>query len=250
MDLTIGEDEIHVWLSTTAGPLDELEHLLAPDERDRAERYRFLSDMRMFVVRRGLLRLLLGRYLDEDPTKVRFGYTAYGKPYLPDSAALVFNLSYSDGAVAYAVTLGRHVGIDVEWIRTNLHHLALADRYFSSAERTVLRALSHDQMVSTFFRYWTRKEALVKAAGHGLSSPLLELDVRSSTIQSLHPAPTPDKPHDSPESCRLESLAIKPGLAAAVAATGIPWSVRVRELRELLPLLSGHDRTERSRTMS
>lgn len=81
----MGHDEVHVWraaLNIKDSHVQSLRQTLTADERARAERFHFLKDRDHFIVARGLLRAILGRYLDIDPSRLRFSYSAYGKPSL------------------------------------------------------------------------------------------------------------------------------------------------------------------------
>src|SRR5438477_256189 len=76
-----------------------------------------------FIIARGVLRILLGRYLDVAPTAVRFRYNPFGKPALAQDSgadALHFNVSHTDGVALYAVARRRRVGLDLERIRVDM----------------------------------------------------------------------------------------------------------------------------------
>jgi len=180
-ELWLPRDEVHVWRVSLDQPqrLAELEALLAPDERQRAARLRFKEDRDHFVIARGSLRRLLGKYLNLNPADLDFSYSAYGKPLLDISLSgdLRFNLSHSHGLALLAFARGRDLGIDVEFVRRDVDAEQIAEHFFSPAEAACLRALPADKKVEAFFNCWTRKEAFVKARGEGLSLPLDQFDV-------------------------------------------------------------------------
>src|SRR5882724_12128079 len=60
---------------------------LTPDERTRSARFQFERDQQRFIVARGVLRDLLGRYLQTKPSQLRFVYNAFGKPDLSRNSA-------------------------------------------------------------------------------------------------------------------------------------------------------------------
>src|SRR4051812_17773983 len=115
--------ELHVWraeLAQNPSLLTRLERTLSEDERERAARFHFRRDAERFVVARGVLRDILGRYLCERPERLRFVYNEFGKPSLAGEHAggpHRFNLSHSRDLALYAVTLGREVGVDLEFVR-------------------------------------------------------------------------------------------------------------------------------------
>src|SRR5262245_49624616 len=120
--LKLENDEVHVWravLDRTPMRVRSLRQLLAANEQGRADRFRFQKDREHFIVARGLLRIILGRYLNRQPNQLRFGYSQYGKPALSEESGcpgLRFNLSHSHGLALFAVSRGREVGVDIEQI--------------------------------------------------------------------------------------------------------------------------------------
>jgi 4'-phosphopantetheinyl transferase len=201
---------------------------LEPDERARAQRFRFERDRRRFMATRGILRLLLASYAGIAPGEVRFTYGAHGKPVLAGSASaqsLRFNLSHSRGVTLYAVTHGREIGVDIEFIRDLPDAEAIARRFFSPAEVTALLGLPDDLRRDAFFRCWTRKEAYIKAQGTGLTASLVRFSVSlvpDQPAQLLQVAGDPD----APSRWSLCDLPAIPGYAAALAAADRTWTLR------------------------
>jgi 4'-phosphopantetheinyl transferase len=159
-------DEVRVWVVRLDPPPvepDELLGCLTPDERDRAGRYRAGPVRHQFVVGRALLRRVLGGCLGARPHAVPITYTAAGKPIL-SGGELHFNLTHTTGLALIAVGR-RRVGIDVEGVRDIPGMDGLVDRFFSAAERSAYRVLPAAGRTAAFFRGWTCKEAVIKAAG-------------------------------------------------------------------------------------
>src|SRR5438093_2683533 len=80
----VASDEVHVWSACLDVPAETLARLyatLAVDERNRSARFRFQRDRRHFIVAHGVLREVLGRYLQTEAGRIGFVYLAYGKPY-------------------------------------------------------------------------------------------------------------------------------------------------------------------------
>jgi hypothetical protein len=143
----LADGMVHVWAAPLDPPADTIrrsEALLAPDERARADRFRFERDRRRFTVARGVLRTLLGRYLGTDPRGVAFRYESHGKPVLGEPFAergIRFNVSHSGEMALYAFARGRELGVDVEEVRRMDDGLDIAERFFSEAEVAAFRAL-------------------------------------------------------------------------------------------------------------
>ena len=170
----VGSDEVHVWRATLDLPIARVtsfEQTLAADKRTRAGQFHFQKDRTHFIVARGLLRTILGRYLGQDPRTLRFCSNAYGKPGLAPEcggdASLSFNVSHAGALALYAVTCNRAIGIDLEDIRMDVECDSISEHFFSPRERRLLRAIPSAQRPEAFFHCWTRKEAYVKARGHG-----------------------------------------------------------------------------------
>jgi 4'-phosphopantetheinyl transferase len=178
MDWKLDGGEIHVWhaaLDREKQFLGRLESTLSLEEKARADRFHFVNDRNRFVAARGLLRELLGKYLQQTPASLGFSYGKYGKPVLSGGNAaggLCFNLSHSAGMVVYAIARDRNLGIDVEHVRQESAGEDIAKRYFSVREVSDLQTLPPEARVEGFFHCWTRKEAYLKATGMGLQIPL------------------------------------------------------------------------------
>lgn len=209
----LGDREIHVWrvvLDPSADECARLHALLSPDEAKRAARFFQARHRRRFAVCRGMLRVLLGRYLDCDPRQVAFHSGHKGKPILKP-AALHFNVSHSDELALIAFTRSQELGVDVEKLRPMKDLVQLAGRYFSVHEQEAFRALRADQQIEGFFNCWTRKEAVVKATGEGISSPLDAFTVTlapGEPARVLHPDRTWSLFHQQPAEGYVGALAI------------------------------------------
>src|SRR5579859_6224908 len=172
--LVLGNDEVHVWragLDLSISRVQALEQTLAADEQARASKFHFQKDRTHYIVARGLLRAILGRYyLSREPHALQFCYNAYGKPALAGEDAgdaLSFNTSHSRGMVLYAVARIPNIGVDIEYINTRIECEQIAGRFFSQQEVSMLRSVPQQMQQEAFFNYWTRKEAYIKARGMG-----------------------------------------------------------------------------------
>jgi 4'-phosphopantetheinyl transferase len=177
--LPLSGDEVHVWrgrLDIRPETADRIARILSPDELARAERFRFARDRERYISGRAQLRRLLGRYLDTDPSRLRFAYGPYGKPTLPESG-IHFNLSHSGAVALAAVTRAGEIGIDVELANEDFARERIAEHFFSPGEVAALRALADGLQPRAFLTCWTRKEAFIKARGDGLSLALDSFDV-------------------------------------------------------------------------
>jgi 4'-phosphopantetheinyl transferase len=178
--------EVFAWVIDLARPPVGPEELLArltAEERGRAARYKIAKAREQFVTCRGLLRGLLGEFLGVEPAAVPLAYLPSGKPVLGAAEELHFNVTHTDG-IAVLAAGRRRVGVDVERVRQVADAEGLVGRYFSAAEATAFRSLPAPDRTAAFFRGWTCKEAVIKAAGATVSC-LADFDVE------LHPRRAP-----------------------------------------------------------
>src|SRR6267154_4505356 len=104
---SLGLTDVQVWSASLESDAASWADFLSPAELDRAERFHFELHRRRFIVGRGLLRVVLGRYLRADPKQVQFVCSAHGKPELADafaSSGLRFNLAHCEDLAVLAVT--------------------------------------------------------------------------------------------------------------------------------------------------
>ena len=229
-NLILNDDEVHVWraaLDLTVSQVQHLKQTLSPDELARAARFRFPKDRDHFIVARGVLRTILGRYLGLEPSRLRFCYSPYGKPSLDRECggdSLCFNLSHSHGLALFAVTRDRELGVDIEYLRRDLADEGIAQRFFSPPEVAALSALPTGVRGVAFFNCWTRKEAYIKARGEGLSFPLDQFDV---SLAPGEPAALLRTEGDPQEASRWSLVALSPGAdyVAALVVRGHDWKL-------------------------
>ncbi len=140
--------------------------------------FHFAPDRARYAVAHANLRRILGTYLDQPAAGLRFRSNAFGKPELrpgDSSSSIHFSLSHSRSIAVLAVAKGEPVGVDVEDVKPI--EPEVADSHFSTSERSQLSQLQGDAWLLGFYRCWTRKEAILKAEGVGLSRPLDSFDV-------------------------------------------------------------------------
>lgn len=229
-NLTLSSNEVHVWRAALDQPallVRNLAQILSTDEYNRAQRFHFERHKRRFTVGRGVLRTILGWYLDIEPSQLEFSYGPQGKPYLAKQfgdQTLQFNLTHSHELALFAFTLDREIGVDLEFIRPMLDLEAVATRFFSTKENADLARIPTSQKGEAFFTCWTRKEAYIKARGEGLSMPLDEFDV---SLSPGEPATLINVRIDPQEVTRwsLQALDPAPGYVGALMVEGRKWDL-------------------------
>lgn len=221
----INSNEVHVWrvlLDVTTVEFEMLLSFLSIDELARAERFHFEKDQKRFIVARGVLRKMLGSYLNMHPGEICFEYSSHGKPMLAHNRgdnSICFNLSHSGTFALYAVGLRKKIGIDIESIRDDVSVEQVTRQFFSQNEINSLEKIDIDKRSGLFFQYWTRKEAFLKASGEGISFPMEQCDVSLINGKVLSPVTVQDKNSET-SSLYVQDLFPGNGYAAAIAIEG------------------------------
>lgn len=91
-------------------------------------------------------------------------YTHEERPYFHDSK-IDFNISYTNNYVSIATTTSGRIGIDIEYIKPIKYKKNL--RQFTPSEWEFITTSTDS--INAFYYLWTRKEALVKAHGKGIT---------------------------------------------------------------------------------
>ena len=160
------------------------------------------------------------------PSEVSFALGSHGKPYLAeDTAGLQFNLSHSHRLGLLAVTLGRELGVDVEYLDREISVADIARRFFSERESENLLSLPSSSQPLGFFHCWTRKEAFLKAKGMGIAFGLDQFSVSLHPQEKVKLLETPYCPGDAREWSIIH-LEPARGYVGALAVQGPASSVR------------------------
>ena len=158
-NLILSEDEAHIWradLDINESSQGSFQKLLSSDEKNRAKKFRFAKDSQNFIAARGILRLLVGKYLEINPAEIFFHYSEFGKPGIANNS-LQFNISHSKNIALFAFIKKFNVGVDVEFVNPNIEVKDIATKFFSANEIMNLLALPEQEQTLGFFNCWTRK---------------------------------------------------------------------------------------------
>jgi 4'-phosphopantetheinyl transferase len=172
----------YVWwinLQVVSEIVDSVTRLLSAEERNRADRIADNEVYREFVVTRSAARLLLASCTGRAPEELPLVTGRYGKLAVDEiGLGIEFNVSHSHGLALICLSRDRHVGVDLEYIRNMADLDLMGTLTLTAGERAAISADS--EPLEAFFRCWVRKEAVVKAAGLGLSASLCDVEVTTS----------------------------------------------------------------------
>jgi len=206
--------------------------VLTDEERERIGRFRRPADAASFAAGRALVRLALAELVGAAPGKLVFDTwcevhaSPHGKPRLVEPAAeLDFSLSRAGPRLLLALSAAP-VGIDVERRDRDIE-VGVARIAFADDERAELEDAGPD----VFLACWTRKEAVLKALGHGLAVDPKSVSVtfRDGVEPRIRRLPEEFGP---PEAWSLVPLACDEWLAA-VAVRGGP-EIELADAQHLL----------------
>ncbi len=193
LDLPV--EELYLWTlsydPSDAELYEKASELLPKEEMDRFERLKFPNSRAERVISQAMLRVLLGNYCRKPPAEVSLERSSKGKPWLKDDPDINFNMSHSEGMTAIGLTRGQRIGVDLERVREMKDIEGLIRKNLQPGE---LDQLEQDpkERNKNFFRFWTFKEAYLKAVGEGmrLSPEKLEFRIRKARVE-LIAAPYP-----------------------------------------------------------
>jgi 4'-phosphopantetheinyl transferase len=167
--------QVHVWFfRTDVGLTDDqltvCRSQLSTEEVQRYQRFFYEQDKQNYLVSHVLLRNALSKYVDVPASQWIFTCNEQGKPEVitvPGLPEIEFNITHTEGLCACVVAVDAEVGIDAENINRQCNYKKLAQRMFSNDENDLIG--SSDEPAVQFYKFWTLREAYVKALGTGLS---------------------------------------------------------------------------------
>jgi 4'-phosphopantetheinyl transferase len=154
--------------------ISELTSLLHREELQKAEKYHFEKDSNRFIICRALLKCILANRTGIDLYEIKIELDINNKPFLDKNNNIHFNLSHSKDYGIIALS-NNNIGIDLEYLHNDFEYMDVMPTVFSLKEIDVV--LSKQNKTYQFFKYWTRKEAIVKATGTGINDFLTQIQV-------------------------------------------------------------------------
>lgn len=193
--------------------------MLNRDELARADRYHFAADRNIYTAAHALARFMLSEATGLSTDMWHYTAGEFGKPALGAGLSkwnLHYNIAHTHGLVACAIAT-HEIGIDVERCDPTID-LGIARSYFAPEEIRILNSIAPSQQHRVFFRFWSLKEAFIKATGEGLNRPL---DSFSFALEPLgiafHPERNDRQSSDDPAEWRFWELQPTDNCAAALA---------------------------------
>jgi len=219
-DSSVVPTQVTLWYTE---PVDVPRDHPALDERERTrwDTLRRPADKARFATGRLTAKVLAGRWLGVKPDDIAFttrcplcGGT-HGKPRVRDESGPDLSIAHAGERVVVAITAGVAVGVDVEPVASLDAVSSLARLVLSAVERAGVDAMSPERRPRALLSYWVRKEALLKATGHGLAIPLAALTM---TAPDEEPRLVRwDTPAAQPQASALTDISVGDHYLACVA---------------------------------
>ncbi|MEQ1529363.1 MAG: 4'-phosphopantetheinyl transferase superfamily protein [Methylococcales bacterium] len=149
--------------------LQQYQQLLDTTEQNQVNLIKNPLQQQRYIQSHGLLRLRLAEALNEKPQTLKFNKSRHGKPYLLDYPDLAFNMSHSGQQLLIGIAHNCRLGVDIEVAKPRTNLAGLVNKCFADTEADYWRQLPEEQKTPEFYRFWTAKEAFVKATGQGIA---------------------------------------------------------------------------------
>jgi 4'-phosphopantetheinyl transferase len=211
------------WLVVAA---EETPHLtrwrgmLDAEELVQADRYRFVADRNIYTAAHALARFMLSEATGLPTNTWRYVAGEFGKPALAGEFSkwnLHFNISHTHGLAACAIA-SHDIGVDIERSDRTIDH-GIARHSLAPEEIRILNSASPGQESKIFFRFWSLKEAFIKATCEGLRRPLDTFSFSFEPVRiAFHPERNDRPGRDDPAEWRFWELHPTNNCVAALAA--------------------------------
>ena len=180
-------------------------------ELQRAQKYHFEKDSNQFIICRTLLKFVLAQHTGLNIAQINIEIGTNKKPYLSSNQTICFNVSHAKDCAIIAVST-HAVGIDLEELNTNFNFSEILTSVFSNFEIEFI--LNADDKTYAFYKFWTRKEAIVKATGQGISDNLTHIPATNGhhTVNS--------KLVDGFKDLKVLSFSLNESYVASIALSG------------------------------
>lgn len=183
---SLGKSDLHIWqisLTNDEELLDLCTSVLDKETHRKAGWFKFKRNQNKYIICHGILRLLLADYLKLNTSEFSIAKHKKGKPFIAENPVF-FNMSDSGDLCVYAFTRTGEVGIDIEEERELPDLDELIAKNLTNREMEFIEKFPN-QRSTYFFRFWTMKEAYLKAIGEGmrLTPDKLEFSIEKTGIK-------------------------------------------------------------------
>lgn len=197
------------WVRPSQTDLMPFSHVLSEDERARAARFLNEADRKAFIAGRIVTRLFMGERTAQAPHSIRFAYSEHGRPSVADAPDFSISHSGDHVVVAIARDYRTKIGIDAE-CHDRVADLTRIERMVLTVPELAWLDACEDRRAG-FLQLWVMKEAVLKAAGTGLSTDprLVCINPQNAGVRWIAGAPY--------GNWQMHQIDIQSGVAVALA---------------------------------
>lgn len=185
--ISLSTDESFIFIldsssKVSLGLIEKFSLILDKERQNKAKRFKYRGDYNNCMLSHIALKILLGEILGCEPEKVSIQEVG-GKAVLGEEFAhenVKFNISHTDGAVMIGVSRAGEIGVDIEKVKSGIDILPIVESYFEQKEYEDILLNEKSGNRKHFYKYWTLKEAVLKAVGLGLAGDLKEIVIGGS----------------------------------------------------------------------
>jgi 4'-phosphopantetheinyl transferase len=172
LEVDLGIKLYKIELSKFQESVSGLIAFLSPFEKNRANRYHFSNDKNRFIICRTVLKFLLAKQTGLDVNEIVLDKYSDKKPYLPSHPSVFFNVTHAGDCAVIAIAK-EPVGVDIEYVNKDFDYNEILSGIFNKSE--IHEVFNSNNKQRTFYKLWTRKEAIVKATGKGIDDHFPEI---------------------------------------------------------------------------
>ena len=228
VDFQLAKGEIHVWFIWLDRWNDQsgiFKGFLSPEEIHRSERYAVPGLGNDFITQKGLLRLLLSEYLDQNPANITFSSTKTGKPFIKGEN-LNFNISHSCDLFVCGISPDLALGLDIQYVYPITPLDRMIKKVCCETEIQLLDAVPSSELLDHFFTIWAAKEAVLKASGTGFNQSPNQFSIYRACENGYSLKYESSQLELTNKDWTIRELNISPGYKSVIASNG-----RIKELK-------------------
>lgn len=151
--------------------INELECFLNNQDIRKLDEYKSEVSKINFAVSRSILNKTFETLLNTTCKNIVVSKSKYNKPYIKNKEKIEFNISHTDGYVLVGFSK-RKIGVDVEKVNYSFNIKCILKGCFTNRE---IKNIGIN--ISTFYKYWTIKEAYLKCEGCGFIRNPREIEI-------------------------------------------------------------------------
>ena len=151
LDKILDERSIHMWCvhyRSILAHTDTFRSYLSVEEMQHSRSFKQPQHRDRYVCGRGVLRQLLGHYLQESSQDVQIRYAKYNKPFTPSN--IHFNVSHAGDMLIIVLNLNHPIGVDIEWVNPRINTDLIAPDLFSHQELKTYRTMPESLRLDHF----------------------------------------------------------------------------------------------------